>query len=303
VQQPAQHVPAPSADGTWLQKSHTIASGFISRMGGWNNTNNINDEVTPSSDGGVGSTGGLAPEWDVPSGHDTQNGTQQASWAHTWPAASLNPVSDPVFEPTSVSPKLSAFPRPAADPSGGCTLSDLRPEADPVFVAPGSGQQQPTFAAEYSFNTDYSAPPTTFPGGAFPSGLHGSTGASLQADLWNGTEPWNVEQPTMPAAQMHASHAPSAGTIGGGRSFWACEKCGFKNAASATRCGACSWDRKAALKMRMRQDLMQDVKMTAQPPAASHLAQNGGLNGGLKPSAVIDSMEVGHRRTGSMENA
>merc|ERR1719158_420478 len=103
-----------------------------------------------------------------------------------------------------------------------------------------------------------------------------ASAGGLQAELRSGTEVW---QQQLSSAPLQA--APGAGTIGGGRS-WACEKCGFKNMLGATRCTSCGWDRKAALKLRMRQDLM--AKMASNggipgPPGTHMQAPNGLPNG------------------------
>lgn len=62
----------------------------------------------------------------------------------------------------------------------------------------------------------------------------------------------------------------SAGAIGS-RS-WMCDQCGAENVLGATRCVVCHWDRKAATKNRIRQELL------------AKMAGNGGIPGGFPSS-------------------
>lgn len=209
-----------------------------------------------------------------------QQQQQQANWAQTWPAASLNPGSDPVFDPSN---------DPVFDPSGDASFPDMKfnPEEDPVFLANGN----------YGMNPTFSSCPTS----PFSSGLSGIPAAGgLQAELLNGSQligdPWNA-----PSGMLDVQMAPStngAGTIGS-RS-WQCDKCHTKNHLGATRCATCMWDRKAALKLRMRQDLMAKMVSNGGIPGhgsvgypnghamngSSALLQNGMPNGAADISSL-----------------
>jgi len=129
----------------------------------------------------------------------------------------------------------------------------LYPEEDPVFNAPGS----PAMGA--AVPPVFHATPGPFSGGsASPfSSEYGLSGGALQSDLLNDLhDPWMAQE-----------HHPAVSQGAIGSRSWQCDKCSTKNNLGATRCVNCHWDRKAALKLRMRQDLM------------AKMASNGGIPG------------------------
>merc|ERR1711871_647553 len=275
--------------GGWFSNGHTIANGLISRLG-WSSPSSSLPAPAPGSVGGISAP--APPSWTGPA---PVPNAPPPSWAQTWPAAApvdhghgLNPMGDPVFDP-SQDPVFTL---------GGelhAQVDKLCPDDDPVFVAPNSSA---------SFSSIPGVPYSVSPTSPFMNGMNGMgrmngmnvpTG-SLQADLRNGSmgsDMWNApktmhnghfEPQFEPQFDHSAMSSGMAGAIGQrgmaagtiGSQSWNCEQCQAKNHLGATKCAMCGWDRKAAMKLRMRQDLM--AKMASNGNHANGLP-NGIPNG------------------------
>jgi len=271
TQQSSQAEAAQSHD--WLRKSHTVASGMLSKLG-WSSSP-APSEVDPV----LSATAPPETLW-----MDCSS-SPPGSWASTWPSANLDPVSDPIFDP-AMDPVFRQAPgnvhnveHPAMYVVDSITMNNAEHSAvlHPDETT-GTFQQHPP-TSQGSIGLFNSAPgpfSARSASGAFGGGLglpdsYNTTAippvGGLQAELLSGaSDPWASMPPAPPSVPVadSAGIPSSHGTIGGGR-HWQCEKCGFRNALGATRCGNCQWDRKAALKNRIRQELID------------RMASNGGI--------------------------
>ena len=215
----------------WFNKGHTIASGLMSKLG-WSGSNGTpSNGGTPTAAQGVGNTPnswGAAPTSMGANAGVPNRPAAQPSWAQTWPAGNpssfgLNPTSDPVFNPSS-DPVFDPSQDPVFD-NIAASVADFQDD-DPVFTTEIAAPFQSTGMNGAPFGFGTSRGPGSADPWAAPSGVPGFDDSFAP----QGT------------SSMHSAQAP----IGGGRSSgWQCEKCGFQNHLSATRCTNCSWDRKA----------------------------------------------------------
>lgn len=210
----------------------------------------------------------------------------QPSWSQTWPAAapSLNPNIDPVFNPSTdpvFNPSSSNMNFDDINFDIAGSVEEFSVDDDPVFMADMAATSAPYQTNPGVFGAPLGArlggiPSASFPSSTTPTGgsLHTTpTGGNVQADLLNGNDPWAAPQSeaihdSFPVSGPGGSKLlPTIGSaVNGG--MWGCEQCNFQNHLSATRCQACGWDRKAALKLRMRQDLMAKMASNGSIPGS-----------------------------------
>jgi len=166
----------------------------------------------------------------------------------------FNPADDPVF-----------------DIAG--SMEEFSVDDDPVFMSDMAPSSAPYQSNSGVFGAPLGSRLGGIPSASFPSATTTPTGGGLQADLLNGTDPWAAPQSEIKYDDSFGLPAtggskllPSIGGVQSGNSHWQCEQCAFLNNFGATRCQSCNWDRKAALKLRMRQDLMAKMASNGSIP-------------------------------------